>query len=60
MSAGLLYGCAESTTSDTYCSVDEILYFKDDATVAWLKENDPELLRGIVLNNERYQRICAM
>ena len=52
----LVTGCA--TTTDSYCDVASLLYFDTPVTVEWLNDNDPSLLREIVIHNEQVQKLC--
>lgn len=49
--SGLVAGCAGPHRGD-FCDVSRPLYFERDALVDWLAENEPDLLRGIVRQNE--------
>ena len=49
-------GCA--TTTDSYCDIASLLYFDTPVTVEWLIENDPSLLRDIVVHNEQVHGLC--
>ena len=55
---GLAAGCAKVPTS-SYCLIDTPLFFSAQETVDFLKENDIELLREIVAQNETYERVCG-
>ena len=51
----LLSGCVKQSE---YCDIASPLYFDDERTVIWLSDNDPSLLRDIVINNEIWADIC--
>ena len=54
----LLSGCARIEWSDTYCDVAEIHKFSSEETIAWLLENDRDLLVSVVVHNETKERLC--
>ena len=54
----LLSGCATPPTSN-YCLIYSPQSFGEQATINYLLENDRELLRGIVTQNETYEEICG-
>ena len=54
--SALVSGCV--TTTDSYCDIASPLYFNTLVTVEWLNDNDPSLLREIVIHNEQVQKLC--
>lgn len=54
----LLSGCARIEWADTYCDVAEIHEFGSEETIAWLLENDRDLLVSVVVHNETKERLC--
>jgi hypothetical protein len=52
----LVGGCVRTT--DSYCDIASPLYFENIASVDWLNQNDPSLLREIVIHNEQVQGLC--
>ena len=54
----LLSGCARIEWTDTYCDVAEIDEFGSEETIAWLLENDRDLLVSVVVHNETKERLC--
>lgn len=57
LSTALLSGCV-STTTDSYCDVASILYFKNSGVVSDLLDADRDLLAAITAHNETYFRLC--
>jgi hypothetical protein len=52
----LVSGCANP--SGNYCDIHKPLLFGSGETVEWLGQNDQDLLRGIVTENEKWEAIC--
>lgn len=62
--AVLLAGCVEQKETTLppaadFCLIADPMYFKDEAVVSWLSDNDPSLLEGITVHNEQVERICS-
>lgn len=52
----LASGCA--TTSGDYCDIAGPMWFANDDVVQILNEEDPALLRRIIVNNETWEELC--
>lgn len=50
----LVSGCVASTGD--FCDIARPMYFNSDGVVDWLGDNDPRLLRDVVIHNEMTTR----
>ena len=53
----LTSGCG--TTTSNYCDIAAPLYFDPGDTIDYLSQNDEQLLRDIVVNNETWEGLCS-
>lgn len=52
-------GCVKTTDGGSYCDLAGPLYFDSDEVVTWLFENDPTLLKEIIIDNETWAELCG-
>jgi hypothetical protein len=54
----LATGCAKTIDGD-YCDIARPVLFDSMATVEWLADRDPAILRRIIAHNETHAAFCA-
>jgi hypothetical protein len=52
----LVSGCAATGTEGSFCDVAEYIHFRSQQSLEAIIEADEDVVRGIVLNNEKLDR----
>lgn len=51
--------CVTKVTNDTSCDTFDLLMINDERVVQYLLKSDRELLEGIVIHNQTWEKFCS-